>query len=98
MNTLWADYVATVIDGLSQKQVERDTGIAQTTIGRWLKAEGKKSPQPVEVAKFAQTYGHNVIEAFVAAGLLTEEDAGRGISDDQLAFVKRIEKEGPLGA
>lgn len=97
MNTLWADYVASVVGGRTQMQVERETGIAQTTISRWRSSEGAtKKPQPAQVARFAQVYGRNVIEAFVAAGLLTKEDAGRGISDDELSIVERVEVEGVI--
>lgn len=73
--TTWKDYVLRLTDGENQKAVSARTGIDQATISRWRR--GETSPNsPATVAHFAQAYGANVLEAFVAAGFLTEEEAG----------------------
>lgn len=71
--TTWAAYVRRLIGSDTQAAVEARAGIHQTTVSRWLKGQ---TPQPGEAARLAQAYGGNVLEAFVAAGFLTEEEAG----------------------
>lgn len=73
---MWREYVAQVIGTDRQMQVARRTGVDQTTISRWL------SPNPTTlnitpraVATFARGYGVPVLQAFVVAGFLTEEEA-----------------------
>jgi transcriptional regulator with XRE-family HTH domain len=71
----WAEYVKRTIGGDNQVAVAAKTGITQSTVSRWL--AGQKTPgEPAVVARFAQSYGANVLEAFVAAGMLSEEEAG----------------------
>ena len=70
----WPEYVRRLARGDNQVAIERTTGVRQSTVSRWLK--GQTTPTPAEAAKFAQGYRGNVLEAFVAAGLLTEEEAG----------------------
>lgn len=72
--TPWARYVRRVSNGAGGSEIEKKTGIRQSNISRWLN-EGT-TPQPAQAAKLAQSYGENVLEAFVAAGFLTEEEAG----------------------
>jgi hypothetical protein len=59
---------------MSQKHAERLTGINQRTIGRWMNGESIPN-KPADVAKFAQGFKVNILEAFVQAGMLTEEEA-----------------------
>jgi transcriptional regulator with XRE-family HTH domain len=73
-DTPWARYVRRISGGAGGSEIEKKTGIRQSNISRWLN-EGT-IPQPAQAAKFAQSYGANVLEAFVAAGFLTEEEAG----------------------
>lgn len=64
-----------LVNGDTQVAVSQKTGIDQTTISRWLR--GVTTPDsPATVAHFAQCYGANVLEAFVAAAFLTREEAG----------------------
>jgi transcriptional regulator with XRE-family HTH domain len=73
-DTAWARYVRRTSDGATGSEIEQRTGIAQSTVSRWF--TGGRMPMPAHAAKFAQSYGGNVLEAFVAAGFLTEEEAG----------------------
>jgi hypothetical protein len=59
---------------MSQKHAERLTGINQRTIGRWMNGESIPN-KPADVAKFAQGFKVNILEAFVQAGMLTEQEA-----------------------
>jgi transcriptional regulator with XRE-family HTH domain len=79
--TSWPQYVSYWIeDDERQVDVADRTGIDQTTISRWLAGE-RKSITSQSVAKFARGYGRPVIEAFVAAGFLSESEAGLQTSD-----------------
>lgn len=79
MDTMWGLYVARFGQGLTQSQVGERAGVDQATVGRWLK--GTKVPtSPGSVAALARSFGRNPLEAFVAAGFLTAEEAGRGLA------------------
>lgn len=79
--TSWPQYVAYWIeDGERQVDVADRTGIDQTTISRWLAGE-RRSITSQSVAKFARGYNRPVLEAFVAAGFLSESEAGLQTSD-----------------
>ncbi len=80
-NGLWALYVATLGEGKTQRQVGEMTGVDQATVGRWLRGE-KIPTEAGVVAKLAQGFGRNPLEAFVAAGFLSVDDAGRGLERD----------------
>ena len=67
----WWDYVQRIAGTASPSEISRRTGIGQSSIGRW----GGASPKPESVATFAEAYGRPVLEAFIAAGFLTEEQA-----------------------
>lgn len=73
-DTPWARYVRRISGGAGGSEIEKRTGIRQSNISRWL--NDGTTPQPAQAAKFAQSYGANVLEAFVAAGFLSEEEAG----------------------
>lgn len=70
----WPEYVRRLSRGDNQVAIEARTSVDQGTVSRWLR--GKTTPSPGQAAKFAQSYGGNVLEAFVAAGFLTAEEAG----------------------
>lgn len=75
---LWAAYVATFGQGMTQAQIGQKAGVDQATVGRWL--NGKNVPTDAAVvANLALAFGRNPLEAFVAASFLTEEQAGRGL-------------------
>lgn len=68
----WWQYVETISKGATQDAIARTVGnITAPTIGRWRNSE----PKPASVVAFAKAYGRPVLEAFVAAGFLTDEDA-----------------------
>lgn len=82
----WIEYVRRVIGDDRQVDVARKTGIDQTTISRWLSSEGTETKRisSQSVAAFARGYGLPVLEAFVIAGFLTEEEAGVQVVEAQL--------------
>jgi hypothetical protein len=55
--------------------VVRKTGIDQAVISRWLKGESV-SVSSQKVRAFAHGYDQSVLECFVIAGFLTENEAG----------------------
>lgn len=67
----WWEYVQRIAGTASPSEISRKTGIGQSSIGRW----GSSSPKPESIATFAEAYGRPVLEAFVAAGFLTDEQA-----------------------
>ena len=75
----WAEYVARVTRDLSQTQVGLVSGISQSTIGRW-KRGGIDAPRVEVVVSFARTLGRNPIEALIAAGYVTAEEANASVS------------------
>ena len=72
MAMTWWQYVEEVSGGATQDAIARTVGnITSPSVGRWKKSE----PKPSSVAAFARAYGRPVLEAFVAAGFLTDDDA-----------------------
>lgn len=67
----WWDYV-TDRGGDNQSVIARRLGIPTATVSRW---QGS-TPKPESVAAFARAYGRPALEAFVAAGFLTADEAG----------------------
>lgn len=75
----WGEYVRRIIGNDRQIDVAQKTGIDQTTISRWLAEEREGVTRRISsqsVAAFARGYGVSTLEAFVAAGFLTEQEAG----------------------
>lgn len=70
----WYDYVRHISGNATQKTIAEAADVDQTTVSRWK--EGAFSPSPGAVSALARNYGRNVLEAFVAAGFLTDEEAG----------------------
>jgi transcriptional regulator with XRE-family HTH domain len=71
MNNRWSAYVAQH-GGDNQTEIARQTGLSAASISRWKSS----APKPENVARFANAYGRPVLEALVAAGHITEEQAG----------------------
>jgi transcriptional regulator with XRE-family HTH domain len=71
----WSAYVRRVTDGLNQLEVAAKTGLAQTNIGRWMRGE-HVVPKAESVVAFARAFNEPPVEALVAAGYLTAEEAG----------------------
>lgn len=70
---MWWDYVQQVAKGAKQADIAERAGVNQVTVSRWKK--GAESARPENVAAFARAYGRPVLEAFIAAGFLTAEEA-----------------------
>lgn len=75
----WYDYVQRIAGSASQTQIERETGIRQSNLSRW---KNGGTPAPEHAARIANSYGRPVLEAFVAAGFLTAEQANAQVVVD----------------
>lgn len=69
----WSEYVESAAGTTNQSEISRRTGVSQASVSRWFDGS---TPSPAHAALFAQTYDRNVLEAFVAAGFLTQAEAG----------------------
>lgn len=67
----WYEYVERVGTGMSQAAIGERLGVTQGTVNRWRHSE----PKPATVRAFARAFNRPVLEAFVAAGFLSEEEA-----------------------
>lgn len=67
----WWEYV-TRIGGDNQSVIARKIGLSTATVSRWRKS----APTPENVGLFAKKFEQPVLEAFIAAGFLTPEEAG----------------------
>jgi transcriptional regulator with XRE-family HTH domain len=74
----WSNYVNRIKDGQTQAEAAASAGIDQATMSRWV--NGGKPGEAARVAEFARAHPESttVLEAFVAAGFLTEEEAREG--------------------
>ncbi|MCC5574558.1 hypothetical protein IMZ11_02745 [Microtetraspora sp. AC03309] len=79
----WWEYVQRVAGTASPSEIGRRTGIGQSSVGRWQLS----SPKVESVAAFAKAYERPVLEAFIAAGFLTEEEAGVSEIPTDLSYV-----------
>lgn len=59
-------------DSTPQTAIAKKVGVSQKTVSRWQHGD---LPSPAQAAAVAIAYGGNVLEAFVAAGLITAEQA-----------------------
>ena len=70
----WWRYVVTVTGNVAQKEIADATGIDQSSISRWQR--GTSTPRAEVVVALARAYGRPPIEALVAAGYLSSDEAG----------------------
>ena len=70
--TWWA-YVKHVAPTATNKVIGEAAGLTASSVTRW--ASGA-APDPSSAAAFARAFGRPVLEAFIAAGYLTPEEAG----------------------
>lgn len=81
--TSWWDYVQSVTNGASGRDIAARVDFDPSAVSRWKKGE---SPRWDFVLKFARAYNRNVLEALVEAGMLTDAEANLrevkvGVSD-----------------
>lgn len=76
----WWQYVETHAAGETQERIARRVDVSTPTVGRWRNS----APRPETVAAFARAYGRPVLEAFVAAGFLTADEAGAQVTTHRL--------------
>ncbi|MCT1459911.1 helix-turn-helix transcriptional regulator [Aestuariimicrobium sp. p3-SID1156] len=69
----WWDYVKSVAGDDTNAQIADAVGVSAPSVSRW---NGKNKADVNIVAAFARAYGRPVLEAFVAAGFLTSDEAG----------------------
>lgn len=67
----WNEYVERVAGDETQATIAHKLGVSGPTISRWKKF----GPRPENVSTFARVYDRPVLEAFVAAGYITPEEA-----------------------
>ena len=88
----WAAYIALLKGSKSQVAFAHASGQSQGKISRWMTGE-QPPTQAAVVADLARRLGRNPLEAFVAAGMLSEPEAGRGLMPEdraQLAAVRMV--------
>ena len=69
----WWAYVQQVAEGAPNARVATAIGITPSSVGRWAKGS---NPDPQQAAAFARAYSRPVLEAFIAAGFLSPDEAG----------------------
>jgi len=72
---LWSDYVRRIAGNHNQLEIAAKTGLAQTNIGRWLRG-APGVPKADGVVAFARAFGQSPVEALMAAGYITPQEAG----------------------
>lgn len=93
-SNLWQAYVVRIVGDDTQTRASERTKIGQPTIGRWI--NGQNIPtEAAKVAAFAQGYERNVLEAFVAAGMLTEEQAGKALPALSVMLLRSLSDPSP---
>lgn len=100
----WWRYVRKHSNGETNTTIGRKVGISGSSVGRW----DKSRPDPAQAAAFARAYNRPVLEAFIAAGFLTPEEASERPSappsltsltdDDLLKEVAKRMREGGSSA
>lgn len=95
----WPAYVQAlrVETGLSQTEfAARALGkkSQQGKISRWESGEGNPPDRAADVAAFARALDRNPLEAFVAAGMLEIDEAGRGLETDSRELLKIVSMTG----
>jgi transcriptional regulator with XRE-family HTH domain len=70
----WSDYVRRVAGTLTHAQIAQKSGVASSNVGRWLRGE-PGLPRAETVIAFARSFNESPMEAMVAAGYFTHEEA-----------------------
>ncbi len=69
----WSEFLTRHAKGVSQGEIAKAAGVAPPTVSRWL--SGKQGVNAMQAAAVARALKAPVLEAFVAAGFLTEMEA-----------------------
>lgn len=69
----WSSYVDATSDGVRNSEIARRAGVDPATVGRWR--SGSTDPNPRQVVAYARAFGRPPVEALIAAGYLTAEEA-----------------------
>lgn len=72
----WWAYVVLHAGTTNQSEIGRRIGRDQSSLNKW--PQGAK-PRVESVRAFAEAYDRPILEAFVAAGILSEEEARQGL-------------------
>lgn len=91
-STYWSAYVRLLRGDMSQTDfADRYLGAKsqQGKVSRWEKGESPPD-RAADVAFLARETGHNVLEAFVAAGMLELEEAIVGMEPENLDVLEQI--------
>ncbi len=85
---IWSTYVRRLLRDSYQSEAAfvKELSVPQGTFNRWK--NGLYTPtKAADVAQFATECGRNVLEAFVAAGMLTLDEAGKGLPAKSRQFL-----------
>lgn len=85
MGTTWWDYVQSIVATDRQREIARRAGVGETVISKWK--SGTHEPDVKSVVKFAHAYGRPVLEALIAAGAITAEDAQVAVTIPHVAGI-----------
>lgn len=69
----WREFVVATMGADQQQEAAAKASLNASTISRWLNTG--KPGEATNVAAFARAYGTSVLEAFVAAGFLSADEA-----------------------
>lgn len=69
----WSEYVRSHVGPDINRVVSQKVDVTEPTVSRWKK--GTQGVDATAAARFARAYNRPVLEAFVAAGFLTAEEA-----------------------
>lgn len=66
----WLHYVGLTTKGMRNMDIARTMDVARTTVDRW----NKHAPELPSIKKFADAFDRPLVEALLAAGVLTPAD------------------------
>lgn len=85
---LWSRYVTTVAGSHEQTAIASRTGVSQGTVSRWL-SRRYTPDKAAPVVAFARGYNRPVLEALVAAGMITIEDT-TALPTENVQFIEAL--------
>lgn len=91
---MWSAYLRKISGNAPQKDIAARVGVSQPTISRWL--DGSLKPNDAATAAHvARQYDSNPLVAFVAADMLTIDEAGRGLTMRDRTLLVELGAEDP---